>query len=81
MFSDTHFHFKMMTEERGVDGVDTLSTMATRNCFFGLDIGTKAGDLAGRQLAVENVLPQFPTPALQIKPVPLCILPPESGPM
>ena len=56
MFSDTHFHFKMMTEERGVDGVDTLSTMATRNCFFGLDIGTRAGDLAGRQFAVEKCI-------------------------
>ena len=56
MFSDTHFHFKMMTEERGVDGVDTLSTMATRDCFFGLDIGTRAGDLAGRQLAVEKCI-------------------------
>lgn len=56
MFSDTHFHFKMMTEERGVDGVDTLSTMATRDCFFGLDIGTRAGDLVGRQFAVEKCI-------------------------
>ena len=38
MFSDTHFHFKMMTEERGADGVAVLSAMAARNCFFGLDI-------------------------------------------
>ena len=45
-----------MTEERGVDGVDTLSTMATRDCFFGLDIGTRASDLAGRQLAVEKCI-------------------------
>lgn len=56
MFSDTHFHFKMMTEERGVDGVEVLTTMAQRDCFFGLDIGTKAGDLAGRQLAVEKCI-------------------------
>lgn len=56
MFSDTHFHFKMMTEERGVDGVEVLTTMAQRNCFFGLDIGTRAGDLEGRQLAVEKCI-------------------------
>ena len=54
MFSDTHFHFKMMTEERGIDGVQVLQEMAGRDCFFGLDIGTRAGDLAGRQLAVEK---------------------------
>ena len=56
MFSDTHFHFKMMTEERGVDGVEVLSQLARRDCFFGLDIGTRAGDLQGRQLAVEKCI-------------------------
>ena len=56
MFSDTHFHFRMMTEERGINGVEVLSTMAQRNCFFGLDIGTRAGDLQGRQLAVEKCI-------------------------
>lgn len=45
-----------MTQERGVDGVDTLTKMAQRDCFFGLDIGTKAGDLAGRKLAVEKCI-------------------------
>ena len=56
MFSDTHFHFKMMTQERGVDGVEVLTTMAQRDCFFGLDIGTRAGDLQGRTLAVEKCI-------------------------
>ena len=56
MFSDTHFHFKMMTEERGIDGVQVLQDMAGRDCFFGLDIGTRAGDLQGRQLAVEKCI-------------------------
>ncbi len=56
MFSDTHFHFKMMTEERGVDGVQVLQDMAARDCFFGLDIGTRAGDLQGRQLSVEKCI-------------------------
>ena len=60
MFSDTHFHFKMMTLERGVDGVDTLTKMAQRDCFFGLDIGTRAGDLAERQLAVEKCIAAMP---------------------
>ena len=56
MFSDTHFHFKMMTEERGIDGLEVLTAMAARSCFFGLDIGTRAGDLEGRKLAVEKCL-------------------------
>ncbi len=56
MFSDTHFHFKMMTTERGVDGVETLSAMAARNTFFGLDIGTHSDDLAERQACVEKAI-------------------------
>ena len=56
MFSDTHFHFKMMIEERGIDGLEVLTGMAQRDCFFGLDIGTKAGDLAGRQLTLEKCI-------------------------
>ena len=56
MFSDTHFHFRMMTEERGIDGVEVLTAMAQRDCFFGLDIGTRAGDLQGRKQAVEKCI-------------------------
>lgn len=56
MFSDTHFHFKMMTTERGVDGVEVLSAMAARNTFFGLDIGTHSDDLAERQACVEKAI-------------------------
>ena len=56
MFSDTHFHFRMMTDERGLDGVEVLTTMAQRDCFFGLDIGTRAGDLEGRIQAVEKCI-------------------------
>lgn len=55
MFSDTHFHFKMMIEERGANGVEILSTMAKRNCFFGLDIGTRCDDLESRIACVNNV--------------------------
>lgn len=45
-----------MTQERGIDGVEVLKTMANRDCFFGLDIGTVAGDLAGRRQAVEKCI-------------------------
>ena len=45
-----------MTEERGIDGVEVLQTMAQRDCFFGLDIGTRAGDLEGRKQAVEKCI-------------------------
>ena len=64
MFSDTHFHFRMMTEERGIDGVEVLTTMAQRDCFFGLDIGTRAGDLTGRQQAVEKCIAGLGSPEL-----------------
>ena len=56
MFSDTHFHFKMMTTERGVNGVEVLTAMARRSTFFGLDIGTHCDDLAERQACVEASL-------------------------
>ncbi|SEQ24850.1 TatD DNase family protein [Treponema bryantii] len=46
----------MMTTERGVNGVEVLSTMAARNCFFGLDIGTHCDDLAERQSCVEQAI-------------------------
>lgn len=54
MFSDTHFHFRMMTEERGVDGTDVLKIMASRDSKFALDIGTRCDDLLERQNCVEN---------------------------
>ena len=45
-----------MTTERGVNGVEVLSAMAARNCFFGLDIGTHCDDLAERQACVESAV-------------------------
>ena len=59
MFSDTHFHYKLMSGEWGVDGVETLTTMAQRNCRFALDSGTQADDLAERQAAVEKSIAQM----------------------
>ena len=67
MFSDTHFHFKMMTKERGVDGVKVLTDMARRSCFFGLDIGTRAGDLEDRKLAVHECIDAMPDTELAQK--------------
>ena len=57
MFSDTHFHFKYLYEE-GVNVVEMLSSLAQRNCFFALDIGTVAGDLQKRQSYVETTIAQ-----------------------
>lgn len=59
MFSDTHFHFKMMTTERGescANGPEVLTQMAKNNCFFGLDIGTDADDLLVRQSCIEKAI-------------------------
>ena len=58
MFSDTHFHFQTM-EKAGVDGVQVLNDLASRNTFFGLDIGTEADDLPGRQACVEHAISQM----------------------
>ena len=54
----------MMTEERGVDGVEVLTQLAQRDCFFGLDIGTHAGDLKNRRLAVEKCIEGLATGTL-----------------
>ncbi len=59
MFSDTHFHFKMMVTERGIDGVEVLSKMAERDCFLGLDIGTKPEDLLERQAFLDKTIAQI----------------------
>ncbi|MDD5790457.1 MAG: TatD family hydrolase [Spirochaetia bacterium] len=54
MFSDTHFHFYNMTQERGLDGTEVLAALAGRDTFFGLDIGTKADDLFLRKQAIDR---------------------------
>ena len=57
----------MMTDERGLDGVEILKTMAQRDCFFGLDIGTRAGDLQGRIQALEKCIAGLGDPELEQK--------------
>lgn len=58
MFSDTHFHFKHMTE-LNINGSQILAEMARKNCFFGLDIGTEADDLLIRQSCLEKAIAQM----------------------
>ena len=67
MFSDTHFHFKMLVQERGADGIEVLTKMAERNCFFGLDIGTKPEDLLERESFVDSLIAQIKDPAVADK--------------
>lgn len=59
MFSDTHFHYRTMTTDRDVNGIEVLKEMARRNCKFGLDIGTKADDLLERQSLLEKEIAQI----------------------
>lgn len=54
MFSDTHFHFHHLTEERALNGSEILQKLCERNTFFALDIGTRADDLLPRQKAIET---------------------------
>ncbi|MCQ2583232.1 MAG: TatD family hydrolase [Treponema sp.] len=54
MFSDTHFHFENIVSGRGLNGKEILTTMANRDCFFGLDIGTRCDDLLHRQKFIEE---------------------------
>lgn len=54
MFSDTHFHFHNIIDERALNGVEILRKLAERNTFFALDIGTKSGDLSYRYNQLEE---------------------------
>ena len=67
MFSDTHFHFKMLVQERGADGIEVLTKMAEHNCFFGLDIGTKPEDLLERESFIDSLIAQIKDPVIADK--------------
>ena len=60
MFSDTHFHFHHLVDERGLDGKEILSALVQRNTFFGLDIGTACDDLERRYQALEALINTLP---------------------
>lgn len=56
MFSDTHFHFRNLVEERSIDGTKLLTALAEQNPYFELDIGTRPDDLLKRQELVDSTL-------------------------
>ncbi len=67
MFSDTHFHFHHLVEERGLNGAEILSELAERNTFFGLDIGTRSGDLENRRKIIEESILSLSSHEIQKK--------------
>ena len=52
-------HFQLMQREYGVDGLQVLKTMAENNCFFSLDVATKAEDLFSRYECWKNTVLQI----------------------
>lgn len=55
MFSDTHFHFHYLVDERGLNGKEILCQLVQRKTFFGMDIGTKSDDLIPRFNKIEEI--------------------------
>ena len=60
MFSDTHFHFHYLVDDRGLDGAEILRKLIDRNTFFGLDIGTRRADLLMRHEQIRKISAAFP---------------------
>ncbi len=60
MFSDTHFHFHYLVDERALDGREILLKLLERDTFFGMDIGTLSGDLEPRFSGMERVIGSLP---------------------
>lgn len=56
MFSDTHFHFHYLVDERSLDGREILLKLLERDTFFAMDIGTLSGDLEPRFSGMERVI-------------------------
>ncbi len=68
MYSDTHFHFHYLTEQFGMPwGASLLASLAERDCFFALDIGTKADDLLPRMALAQDCLAQIGDEAVRAK--------------
>ncbi len=60
MFSDTHFHFHHLVEDRGLDGAEILQKLCERSTFFALDIGTRADDLLSRRKIIQKEISRLP---------------------
>ena len=56
MYSDTHFHFRHIVRDRGLDGTALLHELVARNTAFALDIGTEADDLIERHNFVTEAI-------------------------
>ena len=57
MFSDTHFHFRLMAQRSSTEeATQVLEQMAKNRIFFALDIGTKCDDLAPRVESVASCI-------------------------
>ncbi len=56
MYSDTHFHFKLITQNASCDGSSLFETMARQNVCFAQDIGTQCDDLLQRQKLAQEAL-------------------------
>ena len=68
MFSDTHFHFHNLVENNSQEyGTEILEQMAKNKIYFGLDIGTRADDLAYRAQTLEDCLEALPDVNMQSK--------------
>lgn len=66
MFSDTHFHLHHLWE-RGLDVAAALESMAARDAFFGLDIGTRCDDLFVRGRKARELVDAIDDPAVREK--------------
>ncbi len=68
MYSDTHFHFHYLVKQFGIPwGSGLLESLAERDCFFALDIGTKHDDLLPRMGAAKDCLGQIGDDAVREK--------------
>jgi len=59
MFSDTHFHLQYLSQ-KDENVADILLSLALRDTFFALDIGTEAHDFDARLFALQKALDLLP---------------------
>ncbi len=60
MYSDTHFHFEGLCEDDAQKGSQILLQMNEQSTVFGLDIGTKCGDMEERLQFLKECLGKMP---------------------
>lgn len=62
MFSDTHFHFNILREDKNFSRISILKKMAQNDCKFALDVGVKADDFFPRIKLFEEELSKIENP-------------------